>query len=583
MRFPLKCFQVRRTHLTIRKARQTKRSGFLPGSIEPGTGLKALLILLSLAADHGAVADRIGSLGPSLQLLLYGLLFALLAAGLLLAAAVRSHPLRLLYALLLSAAALFMQASKGILGDDLSYDAFVNLLSSEGFIDDALAQYGRSILLALPGALLLFAGVALPPRRKVPVPGFVPAIAPLAGVAILAATLFWRGGEGARGLPGAFTPWAYSLLSLYEAETLPDGPRQRVTIPRHAALAGRDIVLVVDESVLGTFLDVGGPSGVRSGLAEPRPGVAIRNYGRAASITNCSVGTNLTLRHGGTREDYARINATMPSIWDYARAAGLRTVYIDAQRTGGALHNRMTARERASIDRFVQFDGVPVRDRDMAAADMLARLLGDGTAQFILVNKVGAHFPVHDKYPDAFLRYRPVLPRGYHRDVSDTGSRAGFGGSAEEWLRYRNSYRNSLLWNVGAFFDRLFVRGDLSRATLLYTSDHGQDLHERGRRGVNTHCSIDPVSQEGQVPLVVIEGAGLRTLDWDRNLAANRDRASHYRIFPTLLALMGYDVGRVRSVYGDSLVPPSRDPMTFNARFNARLGRKPVWRSVEGS
>src|SRR3546814_9750893 len=62
------------------------------------------------------------------------------------------------------------------------------------------------------------------------------------------------------------------------------------------------------------------------------PFARIYNYGLAASVTNCSVGSNVTLRYGGTRKDYQRINGTQPSIWAYARKAGLRTVYIDSQR-----------------------------------------------------------------------------------------------------------------------------------------------------------------------------------------------------------------------------------------------------------
>src|SRR3546814_18348660 len=134
--------------------------------------------------------------------------------------------------------------------------------------------------------------------------------------------------------------------------------------------------------------------------------------------------------------------------------------------------------------------------------------------------------------PDGFMRHRPALPRGQHEDVSDTGNREGFGGTREDWRRYRNAYRNTLLWNVGAFFDRLFERADLSAATLVYTSDHGQDLHERGNPGLNTHCSSDPVPEEGLVPLVVIEGDGLATIDWQANTVPHPHRAPHSKKFP---------------------------------------------------
>ena len=259
----------------------------------------------------------------------------------------------------------------------------------------------------------------------------------------------------------------------------------------------------------------------------------------------------------------------------YAKAAGLRTVYIDAQRTGGALHNAMTEEERALIDTFVQFDEVPVVDRDMAAADRLVQELAETEPALILVNKVGAHFPVHDKFPDEYMTYRPVLPRGDWTEVSDTGSREGFDGSEGSWALYRNSYRNALAWNVGAFFERLLERADLSAAVLIYTADHGQDLRSGGGSGLTTHCSPSPSGVEGAVPLLTLS-ADPR---WQVPEAALGE-GSHYRIVPTLLQLMGYEAGAVEARYGPSLISTVDEPDTFNARFNARLGQSPDWRSI---
>jgi hypothetical protein len=543
--------------------------------------LKEILILLYLAAGYGAIGDRLASLGLAPEVALYLGLFGLLTLCLLLASYVTSSPLRILYALILSGSALFLDSTQRIMGEPLSYDAFINLVNSIGFAEEALSQHGGSIFWSLPASLLLFAGVALKPRWRPPLPRSAAVAAPVAGVALLSLILFARGGEGSLGLPSAFAPLSYSSLNLYESATGERGARRPVSLVPHSIGRPRDVILIVDESVAGQYLDLNSPAGVRSGLFEKRPGLDIHNYGLAAAITHCSVGTNLTLRYGGTRDDYQRINATMPSIWDYAKSAGFHSVYVDGQRTGGAIHNLMGENEVRSIDRMIQFDSVPVRDRDLAAADVLAALTRNGRSDFVIVNKVGAHFPVHDKYPDAFMRHRPALPRGRHQDVSDTGNRDGFGGEAEDWQRYRNAYRNTLLWNVGAFFDRLFARADLSAATIVYTSDHGQDLHERGSPGLNTHCSSEPVQEEGLVPLVVIEGAELRTLDWEKNLAANRNRVSHYQVFPTLLALMGYRPAEIAGVYGDSLIPRSRDPFTFNILFNARLGRQPVWKRID--
>src|SRR3546814_16770118 len=43
---------------------------------------------------------------------------------------------------------------------------------------------------------------------------------------------------------------------------------------------------------------------------------------------------------------------------------------------------------------------------------------------------------------------------------------------------------------------------------------------------------------------------------------------------------MGYDRDAVQRLYGPGLDAPTRDPLTFNARFNARLGRGPLWVAI---
>lgn len=541
--------------------------------------VKPILIALFLAAGGAAVAERVASLGASPGLALYAGLFALLALALLLTAWIESVVVRTLYGLVLAGAAAFLGAYGAVSGDFLGYDAFLTMTGSTDSTADAVIQNGRPIVLGAAPALLLFAAIAWPPHRPAPLPQpALIAAAPLA-VALLAGIFYLRGGDGGRGLPAPFPPLAYAALSAWESAAYGFGPRAAVAMTPVRREEPRDILLIVDESVAGHYLDINHRHGVRSGLAEARAGVTVHNYGLAASITHCSLGTNQTLRYGGTRGDYRRINAAMPSIWDYARRAGFHTVLIDAQRNGGPAASAVMDGELDAIGTLHQPGETPVRDRDMAAADRIAELTRNGRADFAIVTKVGAHFPVHDKYPDAFMRYRPALPRGRFLDISDTGSRAGFGGSAEDWRRYRNAYRNTLLWNVGGFFDRLFTKADLSRATILYTSDHGQDLHEDDRPGFTTHCTSDPQPAEGAVPLVVIEGGGEG--GWTRNLAANRNRASHYNLFPTLLLLMGYSEAEVTPVYGRSLLQRTANDLTFNARFYARLGKEPVWVPVD--
>lgn len=543
--------------------------------------LKELLLIIYLLLYSEYYIERLNAIGLGFPVLLFGAMFLALTLALHLTAYIRQTLIRHLFALAMFASAVFFDVYTRVTADYLNYSSFVSLVYSGGFIQEAAYQYRDAILRGVLSGLLLLFGIGLKPRHALVVPNALRVAAPICGVLLLSTVLFLRAGEGARGLPIMYTPLAYLNLFAYEALHNTVGPREPVTLARASQPVGHDIVLIIDESISGNYLDINAPFGVHSNLKQAHAGVDIFNYGYAASIANCSADTNVTLRYGGTRADYMRINSTLPSIWQYAKKAGLRTVYIDAQRTGGNLQNLMTDTEKKDIDEFVQFDKTSVRDRDMAAAAKLIELLNDDKAELVVINKVGAHFPVHDKYPDAFMAYRPTLPRGQFTEVADTGERTGFNGQPDDWVLYRNAYKNTVLWNVGEFFARVFAQANLNNALLIYTSDHGQDLHERGNPGLNTHCGGDPVEEEGLVPLVVIQGRDLKTLDWSAQLAENKDRSSHYNIFPTLLQLMGYDLAGVETVYGKPLSVATGDEFTFNYRFNARLGAKPEWKHID--
>ena len=542
---------------------------------------KELFLIVYLLIYSEYYIDRLNAIGLGFAVLLFGAMFLALTFALYLMAYIRQTLIRHVFALAMFVSAVFFDVYTRVTADYLTYSGFVSLVYSGGFIQEAAYQYRDALLRGVLSGLLLLFGIGLKPRHGLAIPNALRVAAPLCGVLLLSAVLFLRAGEGARGLPIMYTPLAYLNLFAYEALHNTVGPREPVTLTRNTQAVDHDIVLIIDESISGNYLDINAPFGVHSNLKQARPGVDIFNYGYAASIANCSADTNVTLRYGGTRADYMRINSTLPSIWQYAKKAGLHTVYIDAQRTAGNLQNLMTDTEKKDIDQFVQFDQTSVRDRDMAAAAKLIELLNDDKPELVVINKVGAHFPVHDKYPDAFMAYRPTLPRGQFTEVADTGERNGFNGQPDDWVLYRNAYKNTVLWNVGEFFARVFAQANLNNALLIYTSDHGQDLHERGNPGLNTHCGGDPVEEEGLVPLVVIQGSQLKTLDWSAQLAANKDRSSHYNIFPTLLQLMGYDLAGIEAVYGKPLSVATGDEFTFNYRFNARLGAKPEWKHID--
>lgn len=519
---------------------------------------------------------------PEIQpvgLVAYGILFAMCATSLLGAGYLRHGWVRWPLAAFFAAGAIVVDSYQWAVGDFMEYDSFVTMMQSAGELDNALAQQGRAMILALAKGLLLFFGIGLKPT---PSSHWVANLAKLFSLPILALLtilLFFRGGEGASGLPTAHSGTSFALLFGYEYLTDDNGPRETVSIALSGKSPHRDIVLIIDESIAGAYLDINSDTGVYSGLQNRPADLPIYNFGYAASVSHCSVGSNVVLRFGGTRENYRAVIQNKPSIWSYAKKAGLETVYIDAQRTGGRYQNLMDDAERAEIDQWHQFEDISVLHRDHAVADRLADYLNDDRNQFILINKVGAHFPISDKFPDSHAQYRPMLKRGKTAEVTDTASKDNLDGRQSNWILYRNSYRNSVTWNVGGFFDRLFERADISDATIIYTSDHGQTFHERGKKGLATHCTPNPEIEEGVTPLVVI-GDQKNASNWARALKQGKDALSHYRIFPTLLRQMGYSETAVKPVYGPDMFAPDPDPFTFNVRFNARLGGEPIWKHI---
>ena len=541
---------------------------------------KIILILLYLACDHEAVITRIHAIQSSVALGLFVALYAAIAASLFLCAYIRNHTARIALATLLSLASIFQQSFEWTTSGPLTYEAFLNLYNATGHIGAALAQHGRVLAEVTAVALLLFLGIALPPKRILS--SRLAFVAPVLALTGLSTMLYARGGEGSTALPATYPTLSFAGLLFGEWLTEDDGPRETVQMVRSRRPLSQDIVMLVDESIAGNYLDINNRFGVRSGLAERRPGVRFTNFGYAAAIHKCSANSNVVLRYGGTQDNYREALARWPSIWAYAHQAGMRTVYIDGQSTGGALQNMMTPQERDEIDEFVQFGGQPVMERDQRIAALLAQHINNGKPELIYVNKLGAHFPVRDKFPVERAQYEPALDRGQDSPIAWTSDRTGFSGSADEWVRYRNSYRNTVAWNVGEFFDRLLAAADLRNATILYTSDHGQDLHERGNPGNNTHCGAENAAQEeGLVPLAVIESSDRTSLDWAKNLAANHNISSDFRLFGTALVLMGYDRGSVRARYGIPLDEPGGPQLAYNVDFFPILGRKPQYRPID--
>lgn len=544
---------------------------------------KALGLGGFLIASNWGAWDRLQELGVTWKaaafLAIWGASVAALAA---IAFSPRQYA-RTLWALVIVA------GTAGALSYRLITRAYINLSEAErvlglaAFADNVLAFYSGSLVVAALVAVGGFLVLQMPPhgRSHGMRHAFAAlALVPLLPVAAMTAVLYKRGGDGTDGLPEQFKAPAFALaLGLERALSGPPPQRRDVTIAAAGAQPARHLVVLMDESIRGDLLDINRPGGVYSGLLGHRAVMA--NFGVVSSIANCSAATNAGFRFGVTRHNHVQELRTNPSIWRYAKKAGYRTVYIDGQRHGGGLMNGMTAEEAAEIDLFVQLprETRPV-ERDLEIARRLRGLLG-GERSFIYVNKMGAHFPYEGKYPAERARFSPVLKQSYFgTEIDPKGFREFDVGQSDIYLRFRNSYLNAVEWNVGAFFDTLLEGLDLSHTVLIYTADHGQNLHEDHSPGFNTHCSRDGPPTEGMVPLVLLTGIEPVLREMRAAAQRNHNVATQFSLFPSVLALLGYEreeVARAASVELPLMANLRPGEQRFFTQFFVRLGAQPAW------
>jgi lipid A ethanolaminephosphotransferase len=394
----------------------------------------------------------------------------------------------------------------------------------------------------------------LPPGRAWSVPSRNCAI-PL-GALVFAIALLANSRGQMDALPSPYSVPAQLLVSQLSSASADDGRRSSVNYAGTPRPTIKKIVMVVDESVRGDYL------GLNNLKYDNTPALiqgadALANYGTAISGVNCSVQARLFLRVGLQQRhlpDVTHLWKEMPTIWQYARNANLKTILIDTWNRFGTFHSYMNTAEARQIDEFITLLDFPYYARDPSAADKLVKILQRNEPMFVYVNKYGTHMPYSDNFPQD-LSYDP----------SSLSATLPLNQPRREAVR---DYHKAIRWSVDGFFERVLpaIGGD---TVLIYTSDHGQAMFEGGYD--IGHCSADPHPGEVYVPLFAVT----RSFELHARLQTEAkrayNRASHFEIFPTLLELMGYSRIWVEKNYGPSLlrVPVDQQPRFFPVAFTS--------------
>lgn len=290
-------------------------------------------------------------------------------------------------------------------------------------------------------------------------------------------------------------------------------PEREVVGWSRAQVPQNNIVLIVDESIRADHLSINGygrdTTPFLNQFAKAEDG--FHNIGIAVSGATCSYASNALLLTGVRpgSDDFQK-TASYPTVFQYAKAMGYQTYYMDVQTN--SLWNGLTDRDIPFIDSwFKAFDFGYDSESDFRAADLIVKIASEGSGNFIVLNKRGVHFLYESSYPPEGAVWTPPSKKY----VGDP-------------VLVLNPYDNGIAYNVNTFFERLLANPQiLENTTILYTSDHGETLFEN--QVTWPHCNETP--QEATVPLLLI-GKHLPSIDpsW---------RASHSNILPTILDLMG--------------------------------------------
>lgn len=280
-----------------------------------------------------------------------------------------------------------------------------------------------------------------------------------------------------------------------------------------------NIIFVIDESVRGDHLSLNGYFRKTTPYLESLAAKGmLQNWGIATSVTTCSESSALLLATGLKIQDLPDVEDKAheaPTIFQYAKAMGYRTYYLDGQMN--VLWNLKPADmkyvdEWWNFSRFLEISNN--RDKvDFAIGETARKIVETSTGNFIWVVKSGMHFPYYKRFPENEAEWVPFF-------ASDRG-----GEMVPDQLT--NSYDNAIKYNLDGFFKNLIPDSRLADNTVvLYTSDHGETVGQDGNP--NFHCGVTKL--EVVVPLFII-GYAQTNLD-------TKFRASHENLFATLLDLM---------------------------------------------
>lgn len=390
---------------------------------------------------------------------------------------------------------------------------------------DALIEYQQEIISALSRTSILFVPLFIRAAQKKP---NIAPIVPCSFFLLLAisfgSVLTVRGeyslGSFPKGFSYSFSSLSIALNDFYVNNYI----KKEIKIPSPLNQQPRSkVVLIIDESISYEYFQ----------RLYPGKSSYVVDYGLTRSAANCSAASNFALRKAGwERGSHGILDIEqIQSVFEIAKKTGYHTVFFDNQNVllEPIVKNFFDQFELRYVDSIYQGSG-PTYERDASTIEKLIKEL-ERDRVFVVVNKVGAHFPYESTIPPEIRM---------HDRTQD--------------------YLNSIQINSVNYLIEIQNKID-SETVVFYTSDHGQYL-----QGKTTHCNLgDNVNKnEYLVPFLLISKDS-DLIDKARlNLKKYHGSLSHIEISESIRNAMGFSLSEYDSIF--------KNPTHLNKNFCGLYG-----------
>ena len=403
---------------------------------------------------------------------------------------------------------------------------------------DTVKMYYRSCLHIILIVVVLVPSLSILVRRHIISFDFRLSFFVLPLLGIVTWGVWWSGGRHLL-YPVPFrvpTVLLWTVLGQY------NGPRDNIYIEKPGNSGQLNIILIVDESITGKYLSINGYHRKTTPYLESIKN-DLCNLGIASSSGSDSYTSNIIL-FSGVRSDLIDEDnfgyLKNPSIVQYAHAAGYKSFFFDGQDYKSISRHEQQVFKN-DIFTYLKIDKEKNFTDQRIVDQVVATLRANKDQQvFIYSTKYGAHFPYELHYPEDETYFKPTAP-GYWTD---------------NLVENENSYCNAVRWSCDSFFETLKNKLDEfpHDTVIVYTSDHGQVIPGSIAGERVTHGKERLPDIVANVPMIVFGfGEGRQVVDKLRMNASALNNSSHFNIFPTLLTLMGYDIEKIKEMYGESL------------------------------